>query len=210
MRPPPIVPPGAEFAFGESPFHVKGVLYLGTQAFFREKVPGGVDALAKTIGGGPLADFITQPFLASSRYDVMPVPALVEHEARTCGQTVTQYLDGRTRWQADRDLHGVYRFLLRLVHPSRVMSRLPLILISMFDFAKVEMQTVGEAERLAVFTRIPAPLEGWLRVGFSVYTERALRHAGAQEVETDFGDSGDEGFEAGLRMRTMRMRVRWT
>lgn len=206
----PLVPRGAEFGFGQSPFHVKGVLYIGTQSYFRERVPGGLEALVETIGPGPLADFIAQPFLASSRYDVMPVPALIEHEARTVGQSLATYLDARTRWQADRDLHGVYRFILRFVHPSRVMARLPQLLVAMFDFPALEVETLGESERLATFQRIPAPLEPWLRVGFSVYTERALRHAGAGEVHTDFTDSSDEGYEAGLRMRTMRMRVRWS
>ena len=59
---PPVVPKGAEFAFGKSPFHAKGVLYLGTQSFFAEH--NGLDALANAIEEPELREFITQRFLA--------------------------------------------------------------------------------------------------------------------------------------------------
>lgn len=82
---PPLVPTGATFAFGKSPFHVKGVLYAGTQSYFEKRVPGRMATLLAEIGPSPLRDFIAQRFLVSSRYDVMPVPALIAHEGRAMG-----------------------------------------------------------------------------------------------------------------------------
>jgi hypothetical protein len=136
---PPLVPVGAEFAFGRSPFHAKGVLYLGTQSFFAENVRGGLDALASEIQDEALRAFITQKFLPASLYDVMAVPALVAYEARALRMGHDDYLLHRTRYQAKKDLGGVYAWLLRLASPRLVATRLPRIMLQMFDFAQAEV-----------------------------------------------------------------------
>ena len=206
---PPPVPPGARFAFGESPFRVKGVLYLGTQTYFERNVRGGLQALLDVIEEAELRDFIGQHFLPSSRYDVMPVPALIVHEALAVGKSLEDYLDERTTWQATQDIHGVYRFLLKLASPELVVKRMPQVLVQMFEFPTAEMEMQGERDALVTFHRIPVPLEQWLRIGFSVYGRTALTLAGAKNVALDFDRSSDEGTEAGLRMRTLRMNIRW-
>jgi hypothetical protein len=204
------VPRGATFAFGASPFRVKGGLYANTQTYFEKEIPGGVATLYAEIGDGPLRDFISQRFLVSSRYDVMPVPALIAHEARATNADLATYLRRRTAYQANADIHGVYRVLLALASPDRVIERLPKLLVQMFDFATVDFEDHGEGVRVATFGGIPEPLEPWLRIGFSVYAETALRFAGAKDVDASFLDSADEGTKVGLPIRRMRLRIVWT
>ena len=48
------LPSGAEFAFGESPFKAKGSLYLGTQKFFKKKVPGAKSVDVRFLPSEPM------------------------------------------------------------------------------------------------------------------------------------------------------------
>ena len=205
---PPLVPIGAEFAFGQSPFHAKGVLYLGTQSFFSEHVRGGVEALAQEIEHEPLRAFITQKFLASSLYDVMPVPALIAYEARTLRMGVDDYLLHRTRHQAKKDLGGVYAWLLRLATPQLVASRLPRIMLQMFDFAQAEVVSESPHELVARFTGIPAPLAPWLNVCLAVYAETAIKLAGGNPT-IDAGTLRSSGTRAGLSLVDLEVPIRW-
>jgi len=212
MRPslPPVVPANARFTFAESPFRVKGVLYIGTQTYFERNVPGGLGTLLEAIEDDTLRDFIGQKFLASSRYDVMLVPALIAREADAVGQPLDVYLRARTEWQARQDINGVYRMLLRLVSPDAVAKRLPRLLVQMFDFPEVDVVALDGGTRLATFHHIPKPLEHWLRIAFEVYAQTAITLAGGHDVDINFDQSTDEDLKAGLRMRALRMHVSWS
>ena len=123
------------FPIGDSPFHVKGVLYLGTLSFFEQNATGGTQALLDEIDDPDLLRFIKQRFLPSSWYDVLAAPQLIDAEARAMRLGVKPYLLHRTKWQAKRDLGGVYRFVLKLASPELVVKRLPRIALQMFDFS---------------------------------------------------------------------------
>lgn len=205
---PPTVPWGSEFAFGESPFQVKGVLYLGTVSYF-ERVHGGLERLLAVVDDPVLADFIAQPFISTALYDVMPVPALIAYEAIAEGKSLDRYLIDRTRWQAERDVGGVYKMLLRMANPETVIKRLPRILVQMFAFPDVEVETLGPGDREARFLHVPAPLEPWFRIAFPVYIHHTMTLAGAKDLAVEHRTTRPEDKRAGLRLVTMRMRVRW-
>lgn len=205
---PPLVPTGAEFSFGQSPFHAKGVLYLGTQSFFSEHVRGGVDALAQEIEDEALRAFITQKFLPSSLYEVMHVPALIAYEARALRMGLDDYLLHRTRHQAKKDLGGVYGWLLRLASPQLVASRLPRIMLQMFDFAHAEVVSDSSDETIARFTGIPAPLAPWLSVCLAVYAETAIKLAGGSPTIEE-ASVRSTGARAGLALVDLEVPIRW-
>lgn len=189
---PPVVPSGATFEFGQSPFRVKGVLYEGTQTFFEKNVPGGFARLVETIGPGPLADFINRDFIASSWYDVLPAPALIVYEAKAMDLPVDAYLHKRTQWQVEQDTGGVYRVLLKVVSARKVSDRLPILVSQMFDFCELEVERPADKERIAHFGGVPETLEAWFRVSLRLYTEHVLTRAGAQAVDFQFLDTEPE------------------
>ncbi|NUP11937.1 MAG: hypothetical protein HOW73_38310 [Polyangiaceae bacterium] len=205
-----LAPPGSSFAFGESPFRVKGVLYLGTRGFFNENLQGGIEALAGDIAEPELRDFILQPFLASGWYDVLPVPPLIAYEARALRMSLDDYLLYRTRYQARRDLGGVYAFALRLARPASVAPRLLSIMSRMFDFVKVETTKEESGSMEAVFHGVPAILERWLHVGLTVYSETALKLAGAATVDVIQPSPIGEGDVSGVRVVGLPIRLQWT
>jgi hypothetical protein len=206
---PSIVPVGAQFAFGQSPFRAKGVLYLGTQSFFTEHVHGGLEALSSEIEDEALRAFITQKFLPASLYDVMPVPALVAYEAHALRMGHDDCLLHRTRHQAKKDLGGVYAWLLRLASPRLVASRLPRIMLQMFDFAEAEIALETDEEVVAKLSGIPAPLAPWLTVGTTVYAETALKLAGASPTIEE-PSVRPNGARAGLPLVDLEIPIRWT
>ncbi len=206
---PPLVPAGAEFGFGTSPFRAKGVLYLGTQSFFNERLTGGLSALAEEIAEPQLESFITQKFLPGSWYDVMPVPALIAYESRALRMSLDSYLLFRTRWQAKADLGGVRGYVLRLASPALVASQLPKIMLQMFDFARAEVVKEGDREREVRFHDVPLPLHAWLHTSLSIYAETAMRLAGASSVECPPATSTTTGHRAGVATGVLSMRLRW-
>lgn len=205
---PPSTPDGATFAFGASPFHAKGVLYLGTQSFFEANLRGGLAAFAADIDRPELRAFITQKFLAASWYDVMPVPALIAYEARALRMELEQYLLHRTRWQAKKDLGGVYGWVLKLASPEMVMSRLPRIFLQMFDFGTLDATPVKDHHARMALGAIPEPLERWLTTAFGVYCDTALKLAGAVRSESRVTTSPD-GARAGVPLVKLTCDVSW-
>ncbi|NUP12722.1 MAG: hypothetical protein HOW73_42320 [Polyangiaceae bacterium] len=206
----PSVPVGANFRFGESPFHVKGVLYQGTHAFFNDNLKGGMETLISEIDDQQLCDFIRQPFLASAWYDVMPAPVLIAYEAHALRMTIEEYLHHRTRYQAKRDLGGVYGAVLRVAPVAVVAARLPGVMVRMFDFVQSEI-TRNEHQALdAMMHGIPLPLEPWLRVSVQIYSDTALKLAGARTVEMERPHAVSEGERAGVRLVGLPIKLRWS
>lgn len=206
---PSIVPSGAEFAFGESPFRVKGVLYQGTQGFFEQNLQGGLAALVGEIAEPELAAFLSQKFLPSGWYDVMPVPALIAYEARALRMGLSEYLLHRTRYQAKRDLGGVYGWVLRLASPGLVATRLPKIMSQMFDFVRVETVREEGQHVEAYLHGIPASLHEWLHTAMLVYGETAMKLAGARVVEVTPPRVTPEGQVKGIGVATLTFQLTW-
>lgn len=192
----------------ESPFHVKGVLYLGTIAFFEKTVRGGMQSLYDEVRDPELLAFIKQRFLPASWYDVLPAPRLVECEARAMRIDVPGYLLHRTKYQANTDLGGVYRFVLKLASPEMVIKRLPRIATQMFDFATPSFVLEDKGHATMRIAGIPAVCGEWLETSFSVYTETAMRLAGAQGIIVDIRRA-DEGRRAGEPIIALEIDVRW-
>jgi hypothetical protein len=206
---PALVPAGARFAFGESPFRVKGVLYQGTQGFFDANLQGGMATLLAEIHDPELSAFISQRFLPSGWYDVMPVPALIAYEARALGMALGEYLVHRTRYQAKRDLGGVYGWVLRVASPSLVGARLPKIMSQMFDFVNVETEREASEHIEVRFHGVPVVLREWLHTALAIYADTAMKLAGARAVTVESPRASGESEKAGVGIVTLSFAVHW-
>lgn len=194
----------------DSPFKTKGVLYLGTQTFFAAQSPRGIEVVAERLPKGRLQGFVRQKFLTGGQYEVLVVPALIEAEAQAMGQSLDRYLLHRTRWQADRDIHGVYKLLLKLTSAETVIARLPKVITQMFNFG-VSAVTIVEPRRAEMtVSGVPAALVPWLQVGFKVYCETAVGLAGGKAATWTAATPTVEPSKDGFAMRTLRGTVTWT
>lgn len=196
-------------ARGASPFHVKGIIYQGTQLFFEQNVRGGLAALYQEIRDDELRAFIQQKFLPSSWYDVMPVATLIRCEARAMRLPVPQYLVFRTRFQANKDIGTVYKFLLKLVSLEQVGLRIPRIISQIFDFGTTETRAVGEGHIELVMRGWPAVLVEWCTTAFEVYVETAMRLSGARDSSLRVSSHVPEGPREGVELVTLKMDIRF-
>src|SRR4051812_12259661 len=110
---------------GKSPFRMKGQAFVGHMKYVAAHLPGGTKTFLGGIADPEMRAFFEQPFLASSWYDVFPLVAAGSVCAKIAGVTLREFLRTRTRWQAERDINGVYRFMLNLVSPEAVAMRMP-------------------------------------------------------------------------------------
>ncbi len=166
----------------ESPYRVRGSLYLGTRSYFEANVPGGFAALLEALRP-PLRAFMMQDFAAREFYEVMVAPELIDVEARVCGLSILRYLDRRTHWQAQRDLSGLATLVLRLSPPSFFMARLAAVMTDTFNFGAPEVHTVGHRHLRVEVRGVPQRLCAWLEHSLCVYGQAAVLASGRKGVE---------------------------
>lgn len=207
--PAPLAPQANRAPRKESPFKTKGNLYQGTIAFFQHNCPGGFAALVQAAEDPQLKDFLSQSFLTGGMYEVMLVPELIELEARVMRLELGKYLDKRTRWQADRDIGGVYRMLLKLASPETVAARLPKVMTQTFNFGRPTTVEVGPRHFTTEMAGVPVPLRYWLETCIAIYVETALAMAGAKHPIVRVLPAKPEAPMQGYPLVTLRFDARW-
>jgi hypothetical protein len=172
--------PMATRGIAESPFGAKGLLFQGTRTFFEAE--GLWDALLDALSP-PLRAFMEQRFFAGTYYEALLIPELIRVEARVCGQTVPQYLQRRTEWQAKRDLHSVYRVVVRVAPTEMTISRLVMLMTQMFNFGEPTIEKPAAGHLEVAIGGVPEVLTSWLRQCLALYGEICLRMAGSKTCE---------------------------
>jgi hypothetical protein len=169
-------------ALAESPYRVRGSLYLGTRSYFEHHVRGGFPALLSALRPA-LREFMAQPFRPRTFYEVMDCPELIDVEARVCELTVPRYLDRRTQWQAGRDLSGVAALILRLAPPSLVLARMAAVMTDTFNFGRPEVQKLDERCLRVEIAGVPQRLCAWLEHSVAVYGQACVEKSGRKNVQ---------------------------
>ncbi len=191
-----------------SAFRTKGLVYQGAFEFYDQRVPGGTKAVFASLEPD-LRDFVTQPIIAGGWYDVLPLVPLSAAAAGLAATPHPRLVRENARWLARRDIHGVYRFLLRLASPEMVAARLPRVAIQYFDFGGASGELEGPGLFRARQTKVPAPLADWLLWCVEGFVPVALETAGAKQVTVRSLGTEPDGTRAGVVMMTMAYEIRW-
>jgi hypothetical protein len=208
-RPAQWAQPPMPIPVGTGPFHVKGVLYVATQKYFNTQVEGGLAKLASTLEDEQVRDFIQQKFLPSSWYDVLPVAPLIRAEAECCNQTVSRYLRQRARFQAQEDIGGVYRWLLKLASPETIALKLPRLLTQIFDFGESQATPVSDGRVHIALKGFPRLLGEWYTNAFEVYAETALELAGAKNISLHLKSTAEDAGGGRIPLVTLEGDIHW-
>ncbi len=208
-RPAQWLQPPLALPLGSGPFHVKGVLYLGTQKYFKTEVPDGLGRLAATLDDPAVREFIQGKFLASSWYDVLPVAPLIRAEAEVCHQTVPSYLRKRAAFQAREDISGVYRWLLKLASPELVALKIPRLLTQIFDFGDSYTERLEDHVVHMELRDFPAVLGEWYSTAFEVYAETALGLAGAKNISLVLKTTSTGKHASGVELVSLKGDAHW-
>lgn len=197
------------FVPGESPFRKKGVSYQGELEHYDRYFPGGREALFASVRDPRLVAFMRQSFLAGGWYDVIPSLVMAEHACTLMGKPYLEFLRDFARLQAERDIRGVYRMLLKLVSPDTVMERLPKVANQYFDFVRSEARKTGPGRWESVVFGLPsfyaAPYMA-VAEAFIVYT---LEQAGARNVKHRWMGQEPDGTRAGVPLLKVTRQLNW-
>ena len=196
-------------AAGESPFRVKGHVYLKMVEDFAETVDGGIVALAARTGEPGLEDFVCQRFMASAWYDALPMMPLSLAHARAVGAPLHAHLRDRGRWVAERDIPGVYRFLLKLSSPEMVVSRLARAATQYFDFGACDVKLTRPKHAEAAMAGVPRSLVPLVAATTEGFVGAALEMAGGTDVYVRCVDTPRDGARDGIPTMVVRLEIAW-
>jgi hypothetical protein len=167
----PPVPPG------ESPFHIRGMGYLGHLDWVDRELPGGRAAFSAMLSE-PMRAFFSQTFLAISMFDFLPLASAGQVCARALGMAFVDFIEMRSRHQAQLDIGGVYRMVLKMTSPRTVAGKLPTIMAKYFDFGAVRI--LSDETRCVRFElqSVPQILVDWFLGCYTGYVEVVVGAAG--------------------------------
>lgn len=198
------------FACGQSPFKIKGVAYRGQFDFYEDKVPGGKRAVLDAVDDKALRAFLEQPFIASASYDIFPLARLHVPTAKLMGMEPDELIVFASRYQAEYDLRGIYKVILRAFNPLQVMEKIARVSAQYFNFATV-IQTTSVGPQRAKISRpaYPSILVDWYRLVLLGYLPVAVARTGAKDVQMEFhGEAtGTEAF--GVPLVDFDVHVSW-
>lgn len=163
-------------------FQTKGLVYRGALDFYATRVPGGANAVRGALHEPSVVTFFDQAFVPGAWYDVRPIVAISRAAAQACVINHAQLVRENAAWLARRDIHGVYKFLLRLASPEAVALRLARASMQYFDFGKAESQMEGPKRCVAVQSGLPDALASWFAWAAEGFAPVALAAAGAKHV----------------------------
>jgi hypothetical protein len=199
------------FVPGASPFRAKGTAYRGLIASLDSRVPGGSAAVFERLKDPDTKAFFAQTFLAGSTYDVLPLLEASMLAAKVAGQAWFPFVRGGAKFQADRDLNGVYKVMLRLASPRLVVERLPRVLVQYFNFGSVagEFSAASKTRYEASAHGIPKPVAPWLATIAEGFIPVVMSAAGAMKTSVLVHPFERESSVQGMDVCTARFSITW-
>jgi serine/threonine protein kinase len=172
-------------AAGQSPFQIRGMPYRGLAAFITRALPGGVAELCDALDDASLIDFLQQPFLASSTYDVLPIRPVMATLAHLLGRSFEELVVTTTRNQARFDGRTVLREMVGAVSLDDWHERAARFGEEYYTFGGIEGTRVGERHVILRHHGVPAYLEAWYGPMQAAYVDELARVLGGKNVRTE-------------------------
>ena len=194
---------------GRSPFTIKGLPYRGFVYFATQVLPRGLEELLEGLEDDQLKDFVVQPFLASSRYDVLPLRPLTATLSQLLGRTFDVLVIKSAEAQARYDARTVFRHMFGGTSLDDWHERSARFGAQYWGFGRVtaERERPGTVVlRHAGMSEYLAPWYAPMQRGYSAEIVRIL---GGQNVEAQTLPWVPSGEVDGLPTVTAATRVTW-
>lgn len=198
------------FEPGKGPFRIKGLAYAGHLDYVKEHAPGGVEAMLRGFKDPRLTEFFKQRFLTASWYDIVPLVVAGHVCARQCNTNFSSFVRARSKFQANLDISGIHRFLLKLASPAMVITRLPALQAQYIDFpGRGEAQMIEPGHAILSRAQLPVMLAKWFAVVNDTYAEAVVTTAGAKGVLIRSEYTMPDREVQGMPTVQFRCTVRW-
>jgi hypothetical protein len=191
-----------------APFQAIGMIYLGVREFCARRVPGGDDAISQRLPAD-VQRFWRQLFLANGKYDALPLLAITRAAAELAGMEQPDLVRENARFIAHRDIHGVYRLLLKIASPRQVALRMAKVSMRYFFFGAAESEPIGESAVLARQTGVPTVFADFLTWAAEGFATVALETAGASGVSVQRQAQVPDGEVGGIETSTITWHMQW-
>jgi hypothetical protein len=197
-------------AAGKSPFLIKGLAYRGIVGLVNRTLPAGVEQLVSAIEDAELRAFLRQPFLASSRYDVLPIRPIMAGLARLLGRSFDELVRATAAAQVRYDARTVFKQMFAGATLDNWADRFAR-LGNQYYYGVGRFEGVREGPG-AMVTRhegMPEYLAHWYAPMQASYAEEAARILGAKQVTSEILPWERGGDVDGLPTVVTGTRLRW-
>jgi serine/threonine protein kinase len=194
---------------GTSPFHIKGMSYRGLVTFAAKVLPGGLDALVAAFEDDRLGPFMRQPFLASARYDILPLVPIFAAAARVLGVPMDTLVRTTTAEQARYDARKVYKRIFDANDVAAVAERFARFNTQMYDFGRYESSVPEPGQLVIIHAEMPAYVRPWYGPMHEAYTRAAMEILGAKEITMLSATVEPAGSKGAFPLVTFRTEYRW-
>ncbi|HEY6458910.1 MAG TPA: serine/threonine-protein kinase [Polyangiaceae bacterium] len=191
VRVAPIVPAKADECpplprpAGTSPFQIKGIPYRVLAYLVSRALPGGLEDLCDAIDDATLREFVRQPFLASSRYDVLPIRPLMVTLAHLLGRSFLDLLLTSTVAQARYDYRTVFRHMMGGATLDDWHERSSRFGTQYYTFGRFDSERVTPGVVVMRHHGVPEYLAPWYAPMQAAYAEETVRLLGGRDVRSD-------------------------
>jgi serine/threonine protein kinase len=169
---------------GTSTFHIKGTAYRGVVRLIERRVHDGLAGLDEELGDPRIGRFIRQPFLAASRYDILPMLPIHVGIARILGKSLETIAIDQGIAQARHDARYVYRRLFEEMTFETLPTYLARFGGQYYESGECTVELLGPGHALLRRRRVPAYVLPWLLPIHAAYAEEVVRLRGGRAVES--------------------------
>jgi serine/threonine protein kinase len=205
--PPPAPPLPCEP--GMSTFHIKGIAYRGVVKLVESRVKGGLPALDEELGNPAISQFIRLPFLAASRYDVLPMLPINVGIARVLGKPIETLGVEQGIAQARYDARYVYRRLFEEMTFDTLPAYLARFGAQYYEAGECTAELVAPGHALLRRKRVPAYVLPWLLPIHAAYAEEVVRLKGARAVASKSRPPVEAPTHKGIAVVDVDVDVTW-
>jgi hypothetical protein len=196
-------PPGA------SPFHIKGMPYRGLIFLVNRLLPGGLGAFCDALPDPRLRDFVHQPFLATSRYDILPFLPLYAALATLLNTPFDGLVRASCAAQCRYDTQTVFKAIWANATVEGIADRIGRFCAQYYDFGRVSGSVPQPNVLVVVHSGVPAYVHPWFRPMHESYKEELIRHLGGEDARAVSHEVTPAGTEDGFALVTTRTEFRW-
>jgi hypothetical protein len=197
------------FAPGESPYQCKGVMYNDLFLYFDEQVRGGRTAVFDRLMHSRLRPFFLQKFVNVGWYDVFPLVSLQRTAAVVVNTTYLELVRGFAKWTFPRQVHGIYKFLLKLTTPDMMARGFPRAGSQFYNFLRVDVQQVRPKMYQSRCSNIPEMLAPSYMASTESAVVTLLELSGAKGVRHRWLPPTDDGEAHGVKLLSVTREISW-
>ena len=159
--------------------------YRGFASMVSRVLAGGVEELADAVDDASLRDFLSEPFLASSLYDVLPLRPLFATLARMLGASFDDLVATSSTAQARYDAKASFRELFGGITLADWHEKSPRLVALYYNFGHGEATRVDARHAIVRHHGVPAYLAPWFAPMQCAYSEETVRLIGGKNVRTE-------------------------